>query len=207
MVALALAITIYIYVRGLLMEKIVIIGSSGAGKTTLARNLGSILKIKVFHLDRVLWRRDWEKIARERRIDILEKLVMDRQWIIEGTYPLSSESVLKAADTIIFLDMPFLLCLKRVFKRHREKHGRRRDLPDGSTDKLDLHLIWKVLTFRFKDKGTFQQMLDNRKPGQEVIQLYSSKEVKEFLAQQGYMEEEIRSSFSTSTLVSATPGT
>ncbi len=42
------------------MEKIVIIGSSGAGKTTFAIELGTILNIKVLHLDRHLWEHDWK---------------------------------------------------------------------------------------------------------------------------------------------------
>ena len=51
------------------MEKIVIIGSPGAGKSTFARKLGSILKIKVVHLDRVFWQPGWKekpKILRDR---------------------------------------------------------------------------------------------------------------------------------------------
>jgi adenylate kinase family enzyme len=69
------------------MEKIVIIGPSGAGKSALARKLGSIFKIKVIHLDRLFWRRDWKKTARDTRIDISKILVMDKEWIIEGIYP------------------------------------------------------------------------------------------------------------------------
>jgi adenylate kinase family enzyme len=123
-----------------------------------------------------------------------------------GNLPLSSEPVLKAADTIILLDMPLLLCLWRVFKRHREEHGRRRDLPEGCTDKLDQRLIWKVLTFRFQGKKTFQQMLDNRRPEQKAIWLHSPEEVEEFLEWQVSMTDSKRSSSSTSTLVGATTG-
>ena len=45
------------------MEKIVIIGSPGAGKTDFALQLGKICKIKVLHLDRLFWERGWEKKA------------------------------------------------------------------------------------------------------------------------------------------------
>ena len=84
------------------MDKIVIIGSPGAGKTTLARALGPLLKVKVFHLDRLFWQRDWKGKTTETRIDILQHLVQEKQWIIEGTYLSSSEPRLDAADTIIF---------------------------------------------------------------------------------------------------------
>lgn len=49
-------------------EKIVIIGSAGAGKTTFARRLGKILDIEVFHLDRYFWGEGWrEKSPSERK--------------------------------------------------------------------------------------------------------------------------------------------
>jgi adenylate kinase family enzyme len=35
------------------MKRILIIGSGGAGKSTLARHLGEILNIEIFHLDKL----------------------------------------------------------------------------------------------------------------------------------------------------------
>lgn len=84
------------------MDKIVIIGSPGAGKSTLARDLGSIIHINVVHLDRIFWEPGWKEKPRNTRIDILEEIVRKEQWIIEGTYLGSSEFRLNAADTIIF---------------------------------------------------------------------------------------------------------
>src|SRR5947209_15643665 len=107
-------------VRELLMKKIVIIGSPGAGKSTLASKLGPMLKIHVLHLDRLFWECGWKAKTRETRIDILQKLVMEKQWIIEGTYLHITELHLKAADTIIFLDTSPLLCLQRIRHRHNE---------------------------------------------------------------------------------------
>ena len=121
------------------MEKIVILGSSGAGKTTLARELSRMLNIKVYHLDRLFWQRGWKGKAGGKRIDILQNLVREKQWIIDGNYLSASPLHLNAADTIIFLDTSPLCCLWRLIKRHREYRRRsRRDIPDGCTDKLTL---------------------------------------------------------------------
>ncbi len=166
------------------MKKIVIIGSSGAGKSTLARELGSILKMKVFHLDRYFWQRGWKRETRDTRMDILQDFVREKQWIIEGSYLSSSELHLHEADTIIFLDIPPLLCLWRLTKRHLAYRRRsRRDIPEGSTDKLTMSHILKVVTFPLEDRRTIKQKLRNYK-SKQIIWLRSRKEVEDFLAQQ-----------------------
>jgi len=167
------------------MKKIVIIGSSGAGKSTLARKLGSTLKIKAFHLDRFFWQRGWKRETRDTRIDILQDLVGEKRWIIEGSYLSLSELFLGAADTIIFLDTPPLLCLQRIIKRHRKYRGRsRRDIPEGCTDRLTLAHILKVLAFPFGGRRTLKQKLHNYNKSKQIIMLCSIQEVEDFLAQQ-----------------------
>ena len=173
------------------MNKIVIVGSSGTGKTTLARNLRAILKIailkmNVYHLDRVFWKRGWERRATEERIDIAQAIVLRKRWIIEGNYPDSSEPCLYAADTIIFLDVPLLLCLRRLVKRHNKDVGlRRRDLPMDCTDRLTFQSIMKVLSFKLTKRGPIMQKLKIYKAeGKEIIIFRSTKQVDEFVAQQ-----------------------
>ena len=166
------------------MEKIVIIGSAGVGKSTLARDLGFILQINVVHLDRIFWEPGWKEKPRDVRIEILQELVRERQWIIEGTYLGSSEPRLNAADAIIFLDIHPALCLKRIFKRHYEYRGySRRDIPEGCYDKLSLFRILKVLGFPFKGKRELKQMLLLHELGSKhIIRLSSKKEAEDFLA-------------------------
>ena len=166
------------------MEKIVIIGSSGAGKTTLAKELCPILKMKkVIHLDRLFWQCGWKGKTRGTRIDIMNRLVQEKRWIIEGTYLCSSGPRLEAADTIIFLDISPLLCLWRILKRHREHRGpSRRDLPEGCTDKLTLSRILKVLAFPLRERRKLEEDL-GKFPPEKVIRLHSAKEVEGFIAQ------------------------
>jgi adenylate kinase family enzyme len=163
------------------MEKIVIIGSPGAGKSTLARKLGRKLHIKVVHLDRNFWQPGWKEKPRDMRIDILKKLVQEKQWIIEGTYLDSSEPRLRAADTIIFLDVASSLCLWRIIKQHYKCQGNpRHDLKEGCEDKLNLIRTLKVLVFPFRGRRTLKQKL-RKFPPEKVIWLRSSNEVEDFL--------------------------
>jgi adenylate kinase family enzyme len=179
------------------MEKIVIIGSPGAGKTTLARKLGRMFNTKVYHLDRLFWQCGWKAKTEDTRIDILQNLVREKQWIIEGTYLHISNLHLIDADTIIFLDISSLLCSQRLMKRHREYRGRsRRDIPIDCTDRLTLLRILKVITFPLHGRRTIKQTLCNYN-SKRIIWLRSSNEVEDFLAQQGHDVDEKRSSSST----------
>lgn len=175
------------------MEKIVIIGSPGAGKTTLANEIHSKLKMKVYHLDRLFWQPGWIRKTRDTRIDILQKIVQEKQWIIEGSYFKSSESRLDAADTIIFLDIAPLECLRRIIKRHFEAPKRsRRDVPYGCTSKLTLFLLFKVLFYRLLEGKQLEECL-LKFPEEKIKRLHSTTEIEYFLAR--LSTEEKRPSF------------
>ena len=163
------------------MERIVIIGSPGSGKSTLARTLHRELHIKVYHLDRLLWRADWERKDREIRIDILQKLVQEKRWIIEGNYLDFAEIYLSKADTIIFSDIPSLVCLWRVIQRHNRDHGHsRRDIPEGCTDKLTFEQMMKVQIFPLVERRAIEEFLKTYR-FKDIIRLQSNQEIENFL--------------------------
>ena len=68
------------------MEKIIVIGGSGSGKSTFARKLRDITALPLYHLDNVFWNEDKTHVSREvfdRRLDVI--LGYDR-YIIDGEY-------------------------------------------------------------------------------------------------------------------------
>ena len=183
------------------MSKIVIIGSSGAGKSTFARVLSSIFKIKVFHLDRLLWQRGWEERNGYARMEILDKILLDdKQCIIEGNYLRFVKFHVAEANTIIFLDIPFYLCLWRVVKRHYTRQERRRDIPEGCVDRLTFSHLWKVLIFPLTGRKLIEQTLQNYQ-SKYIIRLSSTQEVKDFLIQLEQDANNIRNSSSTDSAV------
>lgn len=99
------------------MKKIILIGSGGAGKSTLARLLGEKLNIKVYHLDRLFWKPGWVVVQREEQRKVQYKLINQPKWIIDGNYRGTMDIRLHAADTIIFLDLHRMICVYRAFKR------------------------------------------------------------------------------------------
>ena len=120
-----------------------IIGVGGSGKSVLARHLGEILGIEVFHLDAYHWRPGWETTPRSERIRIQTELIGRQAWIIDGNYSGTLDIRLAVADTVIFLDFARYVCLWRVLKRALLRRPRP-DMAPGCPERL---LSWSFLRF------------------------------------------------------------
>jgi adenylate kinase family enzyme len=100
------------------MERILVLGNAGAGKSHLAAALGERLGLDVVHLDRLFWRPGWVERGREEFIELQRRaLPRDGRWIADGNYVNTLDVRLPLADTVIVLDMPTVTCLRRVVAR------------------------------------------------------------------------------------------
>src|SRR5688572_10638339 len=106
------------------MRRILVIGSGGAGKSTVAARLGQSLGLEVFHLDKFFWRPGWVESPREEWSETVTELISRDSWIIDGNYSGTLEMRIRRCDTIVFLDLPRLLCLWRIVQRNfRYRNG------------------------------------------------------------------------------------
>lgn len=164
------------------MKRIMIIGSGGAGKSTLARRLSEILNLEVVHLDRLFWKPGWIAVSKDEQKNIQNELVKKESWIIDGNYGGTLDIRLNAADTIIFLDFPRLLCVYRVIKR-RLKYSRRPrpDMREGCKERIDFSFIKWVWDFPKTKRPSIVERLIELEYEKEVILLKSPKEVRRFI--------------------------
>jgi adenylate kinase family enzyme len=114
------------------MKKVLVIGSGGAGKSTLARDLGTLLNIAVIHLDALYWHPEWIETPRAEWRKLIEESLRRDAWIIDGNYSNTFDYRLEACDTVIFLDIAGPICLWRVLKRAILYRGKTRpDMAEG----------------------------------------------------------------------------
>jgi adenylate kinase family enzyme len=99
------------------MNRIVIIGTTGSGKTTLGENLGRVLAIQPTDLDALNWENDWQAAPPETFEQRVTDVVNRERWIISGNYSRVRDLIWSQADTIIWLDYPFHVNLWRLSKR------------------------------------------------------------------------------------------
>lgn len=164
------------------MRKIVLIGPGGAGKSTLARQLGEVLKIDIYHLDALFWKPNWVGVPKDDQKKIQNKLVEKEEWIIDGNYGGTMEIRLNAADTIIFLDIHRTICVYRVFKRILQYRNKtRHDMGEGCKERFDLDFLKWIWNYPKTKRPEILKKLNQMSKEQRVIILKSPKEVKQFL--------------------------
>ncbi len=164
------------------MERIIVIGCGGSGKTTLSHQLGDLLSIPVHHLDRLFWDPGWVKVERNAFFKKQEQIISGDRWLIDGNYGSTMEARIARADTILFLDLPTTHCLWNVIKRFFQYQGKSRpDMTDGNSEMLDLVFIWYILTFRQRRRPLIMQRLAEAPGDTRVVLLKNRRAVGTFL--------------------------
>ena len=123
------------------VRRVVILGRGGAGKSALSRQLSDLTGIPAVELDSLFWQAGSTPMDPSRWAACQQELIQRDRWILDGDlgpYDTALSARLRAADTIVILDFPFLRCAWRTLRRGREQAEywrwvwayRRRSLPD-----------------------------------------------------------------------------
>lgn len=123
------------------MDRVIVIGCAGSGKSTLSQKLHTTLQLPVIHLDTYYWKANWQATANEEWDAKVNDFALIDRWIIDGNYSRTLDIRIKRADLIVFLDMPRWLCMYRIIKRRIQYHGKTRpDLNKDCPEKLDIFM-------------------------------------------------------------------
>jgi len=160
------------------LKKVIIIGSGGAGKSTLARKLSDITGIEIYHLDKLFWQPGWISITREELAGKIKEIVARDSWIIDGNYSSTMDMRMEAADTIIYLDFASIVCIWGILKRRIMYAGKKRpDITEGCNEKIDWEFFNWVLSFRRRNRKKLLAMLHKYAENRKVFILRSRREV------------------------------
>ena len=163
------------------MERILIIGCGGAGKSTLARKMGDILNIPVVHLDKLFWKPNWVETSREEFDALLAQELAKDKWIMDGNFNRTLPERVKHCDTIIYLDFSRVTCLLGVLKRVITTYGTvRPDMGEGCPERIDFEFLKWVWNFNKNKRESYYKML-NEVENVETIVLKNRHAVKLFL--------------------------
>lgn len=159
------------------------IGSGGAGKSTFARRLGERLGLEVIHLDKVYWRAGWVEPPKDEWRRKVEELLGGEAWVMDGNYSGTLGVRLAACDTVVFLDLPRLVCLWRVLKRALTYRGASRpDMAEGCQERVNAEFLLWVWNYRKRSRPKVLALLQEQAHTKRVVRLRSAAEVERFLS-------------------------
>ena len=164
------------------MERVIIIGCGGAGKSTLARKLGEKTGLPVIHLDQIWWSPgNWHHLEREEFDARLMEEIEQPQWILDGNFNRTLEMRLEKCDTVIYLDFPRLVCLKNWLSRVIKNWGHARaDMGEGCTEWFDPEFAVWIWNFNKNNRQRYHALL-NVAGDKKIFILRSRREVNKFL--------------------------
>ena len=158
------------------MQKIIVIGCPGSGKSTFSRELHDRTKIPLYHLDMLFWNADKTTVEKSVFLERLNELLDKDEWILDGNFNSTMELRMSMCDTVIFLDFPPEICLEGV----RARRGKvRPDMPWIETEE-DAEFMDFIRSFNEQRRPQIIELLKKFKD-KNIIRFTSREEMNEFL--------------------------
>lgn len=159
------------------MQKVIVIGCPGAGKSTFARRLRDATGLPLHYLDMLWHKPDRTNISREEFDERLGQILQKPHWIIDGNYQRTLEMRLKACDTVFLLDYPLEVCLEGAESRIGTA---REDMP-WVEEKFDEEFRQWILSFRETQLSECYELLEKYRDRVNVVVFKSRAEAEEYL--------------------------
>jgi adenylate kinase family enzyme len=116
------------------LRRIAVVGTSGSGKTTMARRLAGQLGLPHVELDALFWGPNWTPLPRELFRRRVEEALGGEAWTTDGNYSVARDLIWGRADTVVWLDYALPVVLWRVTTRTIRRTARRETLWSGNQE-------------------------------------------------------------------------
>lgn len=146
------------------MNKVMVMGCPGSGKSVFSRKLAAITGLPLYHLDMLFWRED-ASFVDDGEFERRQQEILSRDsWIIDGNYGKTMELRMAQCDAVFFLDIPVEQCIQGAISRRGTK---RDDLPWVEPKELDAE--FENFIRRYPSKGRIFAL--------SMLEKYSDKEI------------------------------
>lgn len=171
------------------MWRVVVIGTTGSGKSTVAERLAAQTGLRIVELDALYWGRDWQGVPVDLFRHRVERETRDGGWIVVGNYGQVRDLVWPAADTLVWLDLPLSLVMWRLVRRTLRRAvtreelwgtGNRESFVNAFLSRQSI-LLWALRTHR-RNREKYGKECAALADTMQVVRLSSPREVERFLA-------------------------
>lgn len=175
------------------MRRVVVVGNSGSGKTTVARAIAETLDLPDLELDSVMHGGGWDSGRGDRFQEEIAGFAEGERWVIDGNYSShgTRQVVWPRADTVVWLDIARWRVMPRVMLRTLRRVITRERLWGGPTepwtklysfDPYQNIVVWSWTRHAHVREKYQQDLTEGSWSHTVVYRLRSPAEVRRFLA-------------------------
>lgn len=135
------------------MRRVSVVGTTGSGKTTLARQIGDRLGLPHVELDALYWDANWTSAPPALFHARAQQALAGETWVVDGNYSKVRDIVWSRADTIVWLDYALPVILFRLIRRTVGRVATQEPLWNGNREQFrsaflsrDSILVWALRT-------------------------------------------------------------
>ena len=167
------------------MQRVLVMGCSGSGKSTFARQLADKLGLPFVSIDQIYWQPGWREPKGE---EFTAKMTLEAEkpaWVMDGNYTSRGAGELRRAraDTIVWFDLPRRVCMLSVIHRSATSYGKvRPEMAPGCPEKFDW-VFWRyVWTYRAVQRPKLVAYFSKLRADQRLVTLTTRAQATAFLA-------------------------
>jgi len=169
-------------------DRILVVGCSGGGKSTLSRRVSAHLGLSYISMDRdFYWLPGWVKRDRSTTRRLIKDAVAASRWLMDGTGSSSFDLRMPRAGFIIWVRMPRWLCLWGVLSRSIRHLGRTRpDMAPGCPERFyDREFLSFIWNFERETAPRIVDGISRFNPDCGVLTLTSRRQMRQLLDRLG----------------------
>jgi adenylate kinase family enzyme len=154
------------------MERVLVMGSSGSGKSTFARRLSEITGIPMVSLDALYWRPGWMPSGATEFGRRVTDAACQPRWIMDGNYTSHGGGEIRrsVADCVIWFDLPRRTCMVGIITRIATSYGQvRPEMAPGCPEKIDAEFFRYVWTYRARQRPKLLKYFEGLRPDQTLV--------------------------------------
>ncbi len=122
-------------------RRVVVVGTTGSGKTTFARQLATRLGVPHVELDALYWEPEWTPAPREVFRIRIERALDGDGWVADGNYRGVRDIVWGEAEAIVWLDYSLATVLLRLIRRTARRLVTRQTLWGTNRERWQNHFL------------------------------------------------------------------